>query len=136
MSLFADCSAEIIRLHKILELWTRGTLNQTDQEFAQFADVLAPGLNLINPDGKLEARDKIVERFRASHGARAGLGFSIDISNIVLHYDLGDRALLSYQEHWLIQDKRDSTILSTALLGRQQGLPNNVAWLHLHETWI
>ena len=136
MSLLADCTAEIIRLHKTLESWTRGTVSQTDQEFANFADVLAPGLNLINPDGKIESRDKVVERFRASHGARAGLAFSIQINDIALHHDLGDRGLVSYYEHWLNHGERQSTILATALLGRQDGLPNNVTWLHLHETWV
>ena len=101
MSLLADCTAEIIRLHKTLEARTKGTVSRTDREFANFADVLAPGFSLINPDGKIESRDKVVERFRASHGARAGLAFSIQINDIALHHGLGDRALMSYQEHWL-----------------------------------
>lgn len=135
MSLRSDCASEIIRLHKVLEAWTRGTVADTDQEFAAFADVLAPGLTLINPDGFMEPRDKIVRRFRTSHGARAGQGFSIEIADVVILYDLGDRALVSYREHWLSHSARQSTILATALFERQDGLPNNVAWQHLHETW-
>ncbi len=136
MSLLTDCTAEIIRLHKVLEVWTRGTVANTDQEFATFADVLDPGLTLINPDGEMESRDKIVKRFRSCHGARAGQGFSIEIADIAMLYDLEDRALVSYREHWLSHGERKSTILATALLGHRDGPPNKITWLHLHETWV
>ncbi len=135
MSLHSDTAAEITRLHKTIEVWTRGTVTESDQEFAAFANVLAPSFTIINPDGKIESRAKVVSRFRASHGARAGQGFSIEISDVSLVHDIGEAALLCYQEHWLNHGKRTSTILATVLLRRQEDLPQGITWLHLHEIW-
>ena len=49
---------------------------------------------------------------------------------------LGDGMfLVSYQE-WQDMDGRTRGRRSTAVMKRVEGKPNDLAWLHVHETWM
>jgi len=133
--LAAQCIKEIHRLHQAIEGWTTGALPNTEEAFAAFAGAFAPNFVIINPNGKAEAASHVVPRFRDRHGERSR-DFSIRITNEEVHDVTGDRALVTYREHWLHRAEEQSVILSSALMQADADRPGGFAWLHLHETWM
>ncbi len=130
------CAAEVRRLHTVIADWTTGALDNTDENFAAFANALAPDFVIINPSGVEENREQVIPRFLGLYAARAGRGFRIEIREPILRHDLGERALVTYREHWFEGERETSVIFSTALLQLPNGGTGGTAWLHLHETWL
>ena len=130
------CAYEVRRLHTVIADWTTGAVGSTDENFASFANALAPNFVIINPGGVEENREQVIPRFRSLYAARAGCGFRIEIREPILRHDLGESALITYREHWFEGERETSVIFSTALLQLPTGGPGGTAWLHLHETWL
>ena len=130
------CASEVRRLHTVIADWTTGAVAERDENYAPFADALAPGFVIINPGGVEEVRETIVPRFRGLYAYRAGRDFRIEIHEPILRRDLGERGLITYREHWFEGEREASVIFSTALLEATDSAPGGMAWLHLHETWL
>ncbi len=127
---------EVERMHQAIEGWTTGSAPETEQSFQQFASALAPGFMIINPDGLAEDSESIVSRFHGLYGARAGLGFRIEIREPAIRLDSADATLITYHEHWFEGATERSVIIATALLAPAPATPGGFAWRHLHEAWL
>ena len=109
-----------------------GELPQTDMAFDRFASVMADEFHIVSPTGRVMQRDTILEAVRAAHGSGP---VKIWIKNHTHRFAIGDVALVTYEE-W--QTKGDETRgrLSSALFRVKPGTPNDLQWLHVHETWL
>ncbi len=133
----ADCGREVTDLHVFLEGWLAGTLPRDAATFARFENVIGDGFLIVSPLGTVTDRAALLPEFEAGHGALADQAdnFRIWIENYRCVRDLGDRALVMYEE-WHGLGESTSARLTTALFQRQAGTPNGVVWSHVHETWL
>ena len=130
-----DCALEVVELHQFLQDWMTGASPRTADAYARLAEVLADGFTLINPRGVANERGALMAELEGAHGVHADEGFRIWIDNPLSRHQLGDFALVTYEE-WQQLAGKTSARLSTALFRRRRRLPNRVEWLHLHETWL
>ena len=130
-------SAEIVELHQFFQDWFNGVLPPTDETFERFSSVMADDFVIISPGGELTELDQLLHRLRDAHGiwrelSRPG---SIWIENLRVRHQVGDQALVLYEE-WQEIEGEPRGRLSTALFQRRDGLPNGVEWVHVHEVWL
>jgi len=125
---------EIVELHGFFEGWLNGDLPAEEDEFARFADVLAPWFHIISPDGEIAARDELVRGIRGAQGRRPGL--RIEVRNVVIRRDEAPWLLATYEEWQREPGSADTARICTALFRRRFGLPQGLQWQHVHETWI
>ena len=128
----SHCRKEVVELHEFFQQWFTGESPQMKEAFDRFASVLAGDFHIISPDGRIMQRDPILEAVRAAYGSGP---VEIWIKNHVHRLTICDVALVTYEE-W--QTKGDETRgrLSSALLRVKPGTPNDLQWLHVHETWL
>jgi len=131
--MFEQCKTEICELHDFFQAWFTGAMANTDANFARFADVMAAGFAIISPSGKLTERPALLTGLHAAHQSQTGI--RIWTQNHQLRYQVGDLALLTYEE-WQESAAGTTVRLSTVLFQAQAGAPNGVVWLHVHETWL
>lgn len=131
--MFEQYKREICELHDFFQGWFTGTLANTDENFARFADVIAEGFAIISPSGKLTERPALLASLRAAHGRQPGI--QIWTRNHQLRHQTGDFTLLTYEE-WQAGEASTTGRLSTVLFQARVGTPNWVVWLHVHETWL
>ncbi len=136
MTLKEACHREIIELHQFFEDWFKGTLAQTEANFDRFAHVMGEGFVIISPDGRVTEREPLLTGLWQSHGIWQEKGDGrIWIQNIHLRQQTQNLALATYEE-WQAVSGEQTARLSSVLFARQPDLPNGVAWLHVHETWL
>jgi len=131
------CQNEINAIHRFFVDWFTGLLPPTDEAFARLTDVLDERMVLISPAGTIQTRDQLLTELRQAHGTRAHdhSSFRIWIEDFRLHYQSDNLALVTYKE-WQAVEGQLTTRLSTAFFREKSGTPNNVIWLHVHETWL
>ena len=127
------CQLEVAELHHFFEQWFKGKLPDTDEAFARFESVMAEGFEIISPVGKAMKRDVILKAVRGGHGKEPDA--KIWIENYRHLLTNGDLSLVSYEE-WQVTGGTKRGRLSTALLRVTEKTPNNLQWLHVHETWL
>lgn len=127
------CKKEVAELHQFFQDWFQGKLDDTDEAFARFGGVMAEGFEIISPAGKAMKRDVILGAVRGGHGNEPDANIWIENHRHLLTQ--GELSLVSYEE-WQITDDTKRGRLSTALLRVTEGTPNNLQWLHVHETWL
>ncbi len=127
------CQLEIVGLHRFFEQWFKGELSETDESFSRFADVMAEGFEIISPAGRAMKRDVILDAVRAGHGKEHESKIWIENHRHLLTH--GDLSLVTYEEWQGTGDKKRGK-LSTSLLRITENTPNNLQWLHVHETWL
>ena len=123
---------EIIQLHHFFQEWFNGDVSLNDVIFSRLSDTLAPEFIMITPEGKHLDQKTVLESVRVGYGKRKGM--QIWIKNVTLHHQIGDIAIATYEE-WQDIDGRITTRISSAIFSSKPGNPNNINWLHLHETW-
>ncbi len=135
------CYKEVVDLHRFFQDWFNATLEPTEESFARFADVLAPGFTMIGPDAQTTRRAVLLERLRGAYGRwrgpeseEPGTG-SIRIENLRLQLIEGPLALVVYDERHEVRGEV-RVRRSTALFRLVHGTPNGVEWYHVHETWL
>lgn len=131
-----QCEKEIVELHRFFEEWFMARLADSGAAFSRFAGVMADGFIMISPEGTVTERAELLEGLRFAHGAYASAGsISIRVANIrERHYSDG-LCLMTYEE-WQDKGNGEQGRLSSALFRRRLGAPNDVEWLHVHETWM
>jgi hypothetical protein len=131
------CLKEVIELHRFFEEWFNGVLAATEQEFARLKMALGNGFLLISPAGLRNERESLVDGLRAAHGSHRldAHPFKIWIKNPNFRSVAADVAIVTYEE-WQEIDGRTTARLSSALFRRKANNPNDVEWLHVHETWL
>ncbi len=134
-SLDDRCRAEVVELHRFLEVWSNAELPETEEAFARFSEVIAPSFLIIDPDGETIGRQPIVDAIRAAHGRWSDAPGQIRVEDFQLHQSGSDYALATYEE-WHEVGGETIGRLSSVLFGPNDGTPNGLEWLHLHEVWI
>lgn len=76
MDKFNRAHAEVVRLHNFLGAWFRGELAE-DRFKPDFADVLHPDFENVQPAGVTLTRDNLLDPIRAGHGSNPGFQISI-----------------------------------------------------------
>lgn len=129
---------EIRELHQFFETWFNGDCEQTESNFARFRDVLDDEFQLISPCGDIDDRDALLESLWNAwgHPTDEGDTMSIWIEDCQIRHQTSDTVLATYQEWQQTNDDDPSTRLSTVLFHRDDQGPNQLRWLHVHETWL
>jgi len=130
----ARCRQEVVALHQFFQDWYRGRLPNTGQSFARLANVLAKDFLIIGPDANQIGQPALLDALREAHGSKPS--FKIWIENVRLHRYENGLALATYQEWQQSQGSDPTARLSTVFFKDKAGLPNGLAWLHVHETWL
>lgn len=137
----ARCEKEIHDLHQFFEDWFNGVLAPSEENLARVADVLAPGFVLIGPDGRATYREPLIRRLRRAHGSWREPGSDspgtrrIRIEGFQTRLIEGPTAIAVYEE-WHENGDEHKGRISTAFFRLEHGLPNEVRWYHLQETWL
>ena len=129
------CEREVVELHVFLEQWFTGRLPDTDEAFARFESALAPRFTLVDPAGELLDRATVVGAVRGGHGRSAGEEFTIRIEKATVRHRSTAACLVTYEE-WHDTATTSRGRLSSVLFVHRSGAPNDLEWLHLHETWL
>ena len=127
------CQLEVVELHRFFEQWFNGELPDTDEAYARFASVMAEGFEIISPAGVAMKRDVILDAVRVGYGKEPESKIWIENHRHLFTYS--DLSLVTYEEWQGTGDKQHGR-LSTALLRITKNTPNNLQWLHVHETWL
>jgi len=131
-----QCETEIVELHRFFEDWFMGRLDDSDETFERFAGVMAEGVTMITPDGSVTGRAELLRSLRSAHGAFNKNGsISIRVTNIQPRQASDDNLLLTYEE-WQDTGQGERGRVSSVLFHRRPDTPNDLEWLHVHETWI
>ena len=125
---------EVVSLHEFIEAWMAGSLPDTDETYARFAEAMAEDFQIISPSGALSDRTKILSAFRGAHGVRSKV-FSVVIKNFRTRLIAPPLMLATYEE-WQYENDAATARVSTVLIRRDAAKPGGVAWVHLHETWL
>ena len=89
------CKAEIVELHQVFEDWFSAS-EESSVDFDRFAEVLAPDLTMVSPDGRLVEAEELLAALGEVCGSKPGLRIWID-SVRVLHRS-GDMTVALYEE--------------------------------------
>lgn len=126
---------EIIRLHDFFVEWMTGIIEQTDENFAQFADSMGDNFYIVAPSGQLTQRTALVDGLYATYKQRAN--FRIWIENVQVHHALGDVIVATYEEWQSFQNEGETTArMSTVVFTTDEDKPNGLVWQCVHETWL
>ncbi|MDA8020898.1 MAG: DUF4440 domain-containing protein [Thermoanaerobaculia bacterium] len=132
------CELEVHDLHTFFQEWSVAELPDTDATYARLGQALAPNFTMVTPEGGSLGRAAVVGGLREAHGRWPG-GGTIEVSEVEPVHVLGDVAVLTYVEHQDFDagdERRMSRRRSTVVFRNEEGAPNGVRWLHVHETWL
>jgi len=122
---------EIRELHAFFQAWFRADLPRTDAAFDRFRDALAPGFEIVTPDGTTHDREAILALVWDGHAADAEA--RVWIENPALHFNEGAVLVASYDELQQVSGG-SSARRSTVVFRADEAAPNGLRWLRVHET--
>jgi len=131
-----DCVKEVEELHQFFQDWFNGSVENSVTSFARFTDVMHADFTMIAPNGKQTNRGALKGSLFMMYGKRPSI--KIWIENPEFRFLSNNTAMLTYEE-WQQEneDAEPSTRISTVIFEQSPDsptLPNNVTWLHVHET--
>lgn len=129
------CAEEVEALHRFFEGWFVGTLERSDEAFAELPAALEEGFAIIGPSGRMVERELLLTELRRAHGAWQPLGGRIWIENFQLRQSVDSLYVVTYEERQQ-QGGSETSRVSTALLRDSPNAPRGLGWLHVHETWL
>lgn len=125
---------EVVALHRFFEAWLSGRMAQSADEFARFAEVVNEGFAIISPHGRVTQQDELMQLVYNGHGSRPNL--RIWVEDFQLRRQDGRIALATYEEWQQLGDDAPTARISTVLFLINHDMPNDLEWLHVHETWM
>jgi hypothetical protein len=128
-----QCRRELETLHAFFVDWYAGTVGPG--AFDRMEQVIAPGFEMVTPEGQRLDRAGVLEWVRDSRGQYESGEFDIEISNVDVVAAFDDRLLVRYEE-WQRQSDGENGRVSTVLFDRAEDTPEGVRWLDVHETYI
>lgn len=133
MPTHSTCRDEIETLHDFFVDWYAARIPK--HEFVRMERAIAPGFEMVTPDGVRCERSAVLEAVRESYGRDDPGEFDIEIQNVELIERLDGHALVRYEEWQTTADERTGRV-STVLLREESAAPGGLQWIHVHETWI
>jgi len=128
-----QCRREIETLHAFFVDWYAGTVDR--EAFDRMERVIAPGFEMVTPEGQRLDRATILDRVRDSYGRNEPGEFDIEIRNVESVAAFEDRTLVRYEE-WQQEPGGENGRISTVLFGQESDAPEGVQWLDIQETHI
>ena len=126
---------EVLSLHRFLENWYNGKVENSDRQLERFAGVLAPGFQAIVPGGTVKNPGIAVDALHRGHGLWRGtdgkLG-KLRIENLEVRFRTSAAVVVSYDEWHEFHGSRRG-FRSTAVLQLHWGQAG-VEWLHIHRS--
>lgn len=137
MALAETCGTEVRALHAFFEEWYRGERPRTNEELGRLEAALGADFHRVGPDGAVADRGAVIDAVDADHGARRDdeVPFRIEVEALEPRFERDDVCLVTYEEHQRT-DAEWRGRRSSALFERAPDAPGDVAWRHLHETWL
>lgn len=148
------CRQEIKALHRIFVTWFRGEEPLSDLK-ADLQERMLPNFSHVAPNGHMvKDRDVLIQYLSDKYACYQDRVFRIDVYNVQLLWNGGNKYLASYEEwqSWDDNNEEQDTSesngsytdgtgdgkqqfgrLSTCLLEKKQG---KFRWIHVHETWM
>ena len=127
------CRTEVDELHRFFQEWFSGVVPNTEESLARFRNVLADEFQIISPAGLALEKSPILDTVRSGYGREPDA--KIWIENHRHRMTIGGLSVVTYEE-WQESTDGKRGRLSTALLQASENTPNDVQWLHVHETWL
>jgi len=124
---------EIIRLHDFFVEWMTGAVDQSNEEFARFANNMSDDFYIVAPSGQLTQRESLVTGLHSTYNQRPKL--RIWIENVVVRHQL-DEAIVATYEEWQAFEGKTTARLSTVIFTQDDSVPNGLLWRCVHETWL
>lgn len=128
-----DWQREIEQLHDFFADWFRGRVENRDEVFGRFADVLAVDFSMVVPDGRTVPRAPLLQGLRASHGSRPSVEIRVEQPTLIVERD---GVVVARYREWQRDSEGESTRLSTVVFRRDAARPNGLVWVTVHETWM
>jgi hypothetical protein len=129
----STCQREVERLHDRFVAWFTG--ETPPAAFDAIAGALAPGFEMVTPDGDRVDREAVLDAVREAHGRDDPGTFDIEIRNVDLRHTTGDHATVRYEE-WQTTPDGETGRVSTVLFRTEAAAPGGLVWLDVHETWL
>ncbi|REJ81211.1 MAG: DUF4440 domain-containing protein [Acidobacteria bacterium] len=127
---------EVVALHEFIADWSTGALADDDATYRRFSEALAEDFVLVGPDGGRMGSADVVAGFRGAHGRWRGESLArVEVRGARVRALAEPLVLVEYEE-WHRVGERTSARRSSVLMRRDPSAPGDVAWVHLHETWI
>lgn len=126
---------EIHRLHNFFVDWFKGDIDETEQNFSVCVESMAECFHLVTPQGLRMERESLLASLKEAYGCRKGTIFNIECRNVKVLHSIGDAHLVAYEEWQTIGETKTARI-SSSWFREDPKLPNQLQWLHVHETWI
>lgn len=133
MPTLSVCEHEIVALHEFFVEWYAGAIPR--EQFERLEQALAPGFEMVTPDGKRVGRANVLEGISASYGRDAPGEFDIDIRQAEMIHQHESHATVRYEE-WQETTDEETGRISTVLFREDAHAPGGVRWLDVHETWL
>ncbi len=130
---FLHIEAEIVQLHQFFQDWYNGDIEFNEDNFSRLNHVLAESFKLVSPDGKVLERQLLLDGIHQAHNTRQGMRIWIEEVRVLHWFD--ELVLAMYHEHQDL-DGKSTVRLSSVFFRKKPGTPNQLEWLHVHETWL
>ncbi len=131
MDALEQATGEIVRLHKVIDSWFRGDMEESLFQ-AEFADALHPEFENIQPSGVVLSRAGLLDPIHAAHGSNPDFRITIEQPRLLGTWP--GLILAGYVEHQTgarnssADNRRRSTVLFET--------GPRLIWRHLQETWV
>ena len=122
---------EVIELHELFEAWFNGRIPQTS--FERLENALHPTFAIVLPDGQLRERSDLLAMLQAGYQGQPGMRVWVENPQF---RPVDEGVGLVVYEEWQVVNEETTKRISTAVLQHHPSAPNQVTWLHVHETWF
>lgn len=122
---------EIKDLHQFFEDYALGISQRTD--VTRFANVLDDQFVIVASSGNIATRIQSIDIIKSGYGQRDS--FKIWIENVVLRQHIHDIFIVTYEE-WQTIDDVTTKRMSTVIFQEDESKPNELIWLHVHESGL
>ncbi len=132
-----QCEKEVIGLHKFFEQWFKSEIENDDETYARFENVMNEKFMLIMPTGKVTTREDLLVQIRDGYGFRKddAIPYRLWVKNIQCCLIEPNLCLVTYEEWGEVLGKTNAR-LSSALFRKKEDTMNGVEWVHVHEVYI
>lgn len=138
ISMIEQCRLEVDALHQFFEDWFNTKISNDDKSFSRFSDVLGDKFRIIPPSAKMTPKDAVLNGLKSAYSGWKGKepNWKIFIKNFEGQMIGQGICLVTYEEWQGPSENETRKRRSSALFKSKEGNPNDVEWLHVHETWI
>ena len=125
--------SEIASLHEFFTQWFTGRCEA--QAISRLETALSPSFRMVHPDGSQTDRSSVIDAIERGYAVHEWTDFGITIEEVELRYDLGDHAVVRYEE-WQTLEGDQTGRISTVVFERVDDEDRPLRWLDVHETSI